>query len=389
MSTGVDAFEKLLWHYQHRSAEALKQHKAGVPVVGFTSNTVPWELIRAAGCFPVLIGPDLGVFDRPNSVADSVMEPIFESRIRAIFSDILSGAWSFLRLLIIPRTSEPEYKLYLYLREVARQKLSEKGPPVYLNDLLHTRSPVSRRYGIRRTEDLKRRLKAFGNISTKSLSKAIQESNAARAGLRRLQNLRSGEAPRIAGSAAHAITGALYFMDRVEHANLIEEVCRQSKSSKPLRGPRLMIKGMPLYHNRLHQVLEQHDAVVVAEDDWWGSRAVNRDIATAPNSASSVKAIFENYYLRAPSPRVCPAAVADRWFQSAVRRGIEGVVFYLPPDDDIYGWDYPRQLDFLSERAIPSLLIREDAVRELSTDTHARIEEFVGAIRRSRHAARV
>ena len=389
MSTNGGAFEKLLWHYQHRSAEALKQHKAGAPVVGFTSNTVPWELIRAAGCFPVLIGPDLEVFDRPNSLADSVMEPVFQPRIRAIFNDILSGSWSFLQLLVIPRTSEPEYKLYLYLREVERQKLSDGQPPTYLYDLLHTRSPISRGYGMKRTEDLKRRLKEFGNITAKSLSKAIRESNAARAGLRRLQNLRRGEAPRITGGAAHAITGALYFMDRVEHAKLVGEVCRQSKSSKPLRGPRLMIKGAALDHTQLHQTLEAYDAVVVAEDDWWGSRAVDRNIAPAERTPALVKGIFENYYLRAPSPRVSPISVGDGWFKNAVRYGVEGVVFYLPPDDDVYGWDYPRQRDFLRERVIPSLLIREDARHELSRETHARIQEFVGGIRRSSNATRV
>lgn len=382
------AYAKLCWHYQNRSAEALAQHKAGVPVVGFTSNTVPWELVRAAGCFPVLIGPELGTLDKPTPFADSLMEPVFDSRIRTIFNEILSGAWSFLRLLIIPRTSEPENKLYLYLREVARQKLTDKQPPVYLYDLLHMRSPISRKYGFDRTKDLVRRLGEIGSISVKSLSNTIKESNRARAALRRLHNLRRGEKPRICGSDAHAITGALYFMDRKEYARLVDEVCRESKAARPLRGPRLLIKGTPLHHARLHQALEAHDAVVVAEDDWWGSRAADATIVPARGSASVVKAILENYYLHAPSPRVSPAAAADRWFQNAVRR-VDGVVFYLPPDDDVYGWDYPRQRDFLHKRAIPSLLIREDASRGLSDDTTARVQEFLKTIRRRPHASRV
>jgi benzoyl-CoA reductase/2-hydroxyglutaryl-CoA dehydratase subunit BcrC/BadD/HgdB len=383
------AIEKLVWHYQHRSAEALAQHKAGVPVVGLTSNTVPWELIRAAGCFPVLIGPDLAVLDKPSPFADRFVEPVFDSRIRAIFSDVLSGAWSFLQVLIIPRTSEPEYKLYLYLREIARQKLSHKLPGVYLYDLLHTRSPISRKYGIDRTKDLMRLLKGTGTIDWKSLSNAVKESNSARAALRRLQNLRRGITPRISGSDAHAITGALYFMDRVEYAQLVNEACHSAKSAKPLRGPRLLIKGIPLHHARLHYALEAHDAVVVAEDDWWGSRAVHANIAPARGAASLVRAIFENYYLRAPSPRVSPIAVADRWFQIEVRRGVDGVVFYLPPDDDVYGWDYPRQRDYLYAHGIPSLLIREDATRGLSRDTNAQLQGFMEQIRRSRNASRL
>jgi len=382
-----EPFEKLLWHYQHRSAEALARHKAGVPVVGFTSNTVPWELIRAAGCFPVLIGPNLDVLDKPTPFADSLMEPVFDSRIQAIFNEILSGAWSFLRLLIIPRTSEPEHKLYLYLREVARQKLDDKQPPPYLYDLLHTQSPISRKYGIDRTGVLMQRLKEIGPISSTSLSKAIKESNDAREALRRLQNLRRNA--RITGSNAHTISGALYFMDRMEYAKLVNEVCREYKSAKPLHGPRLLVKGMPLHHARLHQALEVHGAVVVAEDDWWGARAVDANIGPARGVVSLIRAIFENYYLRAPSPRVYPAAAADRWFQRAVQRGVDGVVFYLPPDDDVYGWDYPRQRDFLHERGIPSLLVREDAGRGLSAETNAQIREFIRRTPRSRHVSRV
>jgi len=384
------AFEKLLWHYHHRSAEALEQHNAGVPAVGYTSNTVPWELIRAAGCFPVLIGPDLDILGKSIPLAESLMEPVFDSRVRAIFADILSGAWSFLRLLIIPRTSEPENKLYLYLREVARQKFSEKLPPVHLYDLLHTRSPVSRRYGIGRTNSLMQRLEEIGPISAKSLANAVKESNAARAALRRLQNFRRDNSPRITGTYAHMIAGALYFMERFEYAKLVGDVCREIGSAKPLRGPRLLIKGTPLHHPRLHQALEAHGAIVIAEDDWWGSRAVDANISVARgNAASLLKPIFENYYLRAPSPRVSPASAADRWLHGATRRGVDGVVFYLPPDDDVYGWDYPRQRDFLHARRIPSVVIREDAFRGLSAGANAQIRDFVHKIRRSRHASRV
>jgi benzoyl-CoA reductase/2-hydroxyglutaryl-CoA dehydratase subunit BcrC/BadD/HgdB len=383
------AFETLLWHYQHRTAEALSQHQAGVPVVGFTSNTVPWELIRASGCFPVLLAPALDALKSPTPFADPLMEPVFEPKIRALFEAVLSGAWHFLQLLVIPRTSEPEYKLYLYLREVERQKLSVAVPPLCLYDLLHTRSPISRKYGLDRTRDLIGRLRQIGPVHGKSLSKAVAESNRARAALRRLQSLRTGEAPRISGTDALVISGALYFMDRAVYAKLANRACREIKSAKPLRGPRLLIKGTPLYHPRLHQALEAHGAVVTAEDDWWGARAAGANILSAGSIHAFVRAIFENYYLSAPSPRVSPAAAADLWFQEAVKHGIDGVVFYLPPDDDVYGWDYPRQRDFVRACGIPSLLIREEASRGLSAELNGRVGKFVETARRSRHASRV
>jgi benzoyl-CoA reductase/2-hydroxyglutaryl-CoA dehydratase subunit BcrC/BadD/HgdB len=376
-------FESLVWHYHHRAAEALSQHKAGVPVVGFTSNTVPWELIRAAGCFPVLVDPGLDALNGPTPLADPLMEPAFDSRIRRVFDSILSGAWNFLSLLIVPRTSEPEYKLYLYLREVDRQKLAVGLPPVFLYDLLHTRSPISRKYGLDRTKHLAKRLKEIGPITAKSLSKAVAESNSARAALRRLQNLRTADTPRISGADALAMSGGLYFMDRTTFVKQLSNVCREIKSADPLSGPRVLIKGTPLCHPKLHQALEAHGAIVTSEDDWWGARAGENKIPSVRSINGLVRATFEYYYLHAPSPRVSPAAAADLWFQKAVKRGIDGVVFYLPPDDDVYGWDYPRLRDFVRARGIPTLLIREDASREFSAETSAQIRSFVAKAQRS------
>jgi hypothetical protein len=382
------AFETLLWHYQHRAAEALSQHQVGVPVVGFTSNTVPWELVRAAGCFPVLVDPGFDALHSATPLADPLMEPVFDSRTRRLFESILSGAWNFLTLLIVPRTSEPEYKLYLYLREVERQKLSGAIPRLFLYDLLHTRSPVSEKYGLDRTRDLAKRLKDIGPINAKSLSKAVAESSRARVALRRLQNLRTGDAPRISGTDALAVSGALYFTDRASYAKLVSTLCSEIKAAKPLRGPRLLIKGTPLPHQKLHQALEAHGAVVTAEDDWWGARAAEGTIASARGTSAIVGTIFENYYLRASSPRVSPASAADGWFQKALKRGIDGVVFYLPPDDDVYGWDYPRQRDSVSARGVPSLLIREDAGVGLSDQASAEIQSFVETAKRSRRVSR-
>ena len=51
----ADPIERLTWHYENPAAEAMVSAANGMPVVGITSNTVPWELIRAAGAFPCVI----------------------------------------------------------------------------------------------------------------------------------------------------------------------------------------------------------------------------------------------------------------------------------------------------------------------------------------------
>ena len=155
LQNATGPIERLTWHYENPEAEAISRANSDMPVVGITSNTVPWELIRAAGAFPYVIHSgnsnhaDIGSF---------MEEGVFEERIRGIFGSAISGSLHYLNLLLMPRTSEQEYKLYLYLREVARRNTSRRIPPVYLYDMLHTRSPESYAYGMDRTLCLKERL---------------------------------------------------------------------------------------------------------------------------------------------------------------------------------------------------------------------------------------
>ncbi len=366
------AREQLRWYYANRAAWALEQHRAGAPVIGFTANTVPYELIRAAGAAPALVNPP----GAATPLADEWMEPVFDHSIRVTFDRVLAGDWSFLKLLIAPRTSEQQYKLFLYLREAARQGCANI-PPAQLYDLLHTRTPRGERYGLARTHELAQRLaEATGqSITNESLTAAINESNAARAATRQLLRLRRRAKPRLSGAEAMALIGAWNFMDRKTFAELALQAVKELKEAPSLNGPRLLIKGAALDHPYLHQALESHGALVVAEDDWHGSRAAGRDIALGNDLLACV---FRKYYRDADSPRVFPADVADAWFEREALRGIDGVVFYLPPEDDIRGWDYPQQKQFLDERGIAHLLIREEVSEPMtSASLHEQIAAFI------------
>ena len=368
----ADPTAQLMWHYENPAAAAMASAAGGTPVVGITSNTVPWELIRAAGAFPCVIHS--GNAHHPD-IPRFMEEDVFEKRIRAIFGAAISGDLQHLSLLLISRTSEQEYKLYLYLREVARQDPGRRIPPVYLYDLLHTRSSESYSYGLERTLRLKERLEAVTGkpINSDALQQAIEESNSARKAIRKLLGLRRPE-PRISGAKALALIGASYFVRRDDYARLAEQSVKSMERRNPLSGKRVIITGASLNNRSLHQAVEMHGAVVVAEDGWWGSQSAGGDADNGSNDL--LKAIFEKYYLDTPSPRLFPFEIADAWFQRASTDGIDGVIFYLPPEDCVAGWDYPRRRRYLDERGIPHLLVREDAM-SISEECHARIEKFV------------
>jgi benzoyl-CoA reductase/2-hydroxyglutaryl-CoA dehydratase subunit BcrC/BadD/HgdB len=322
-----------------------------LPVIGVTSNTVPWELVQAAGFQPFL----LSLRRTETPLADRYMEDVFSLRIKSIFDFLLSGEAAPLSAVVIPRTSEQEHKLYLYLREVIRQGV-ERSPRPILYNLLHARSAEAQAYGLDRTWELKNRLEQRGGraIAREALQAAIEEANAARDAIRSLLRVREAANPKLAGSEALALIGACYFMDRGGYTRLVREALREIEVRAPLAGPHILIKGTPQHNTDFYAAVESCGAVVVAEDDWWGSRATGRDIEVTDDP---LQAIFEKYYFDVPSPRVFPATISEEWFDRKAQE-VDAVIFYLSSDDDVLGWDYPRQREFLDERKIPHLMLR-------------------------------
>lgn len=166
------------------------------PTIGITSNTVPWELVRAAGLQPFLISPQ----KIATPLADRYMEDVFTARIKAAFDFLLSPGAAVLSAVVIPRTSEQEHKLYLYLREVARQGV-EHVPHAILYNLLHARSAEAQAYGLERTREWKVQLEQLTGrpIELEALKRAIEEGNGARQAIRALLQLREARGQRFPG----------------------------------------------------------------------------------------------------------------------------------------------------------------------------------------------
>lgn len=340
-------------------------------IAGITSNTVPWEILCAAGYAPVLLEDEAG----PTPHADRWMEDIFDRRFRVIFDRLCAGAWSHLDRVVIPRTSEQEHKLYLYLREMARTQTAGVIPELYFYNLLHTRTPESYHYGLERT----RQMMLDFNVSEDELRPAIAESNRARGCVRNiLQKRREGL---LEGSAALEWIRGFYSEDRGLFADRALERLKGLHEQVAANRPHILIKGSPLKDTSLHRTVEEAGGHVVAEDDWRGSRAAG-DTDICVNhvyvNKDPVTAIFEKYFYDEVSPRVHPSRHRDAWFRREIEKGyVDGVLFYVPLEDDVQGWDYPRQLAYLESRSIPSVLVRED-VRE----NGAPLAEFVGSLHR-------
>ncbi|MCB0649118.1 MAG: 2-hydroxyacyl-CoA dehydratase [Saprospiraceae bacterium] len=330
-----EAYHQLLFHYQNRKDTAQKMFEAGVPVTGYTSNTVPVELIEASGHYACLVDADVDDF----TGSEQYMEAFFDRRTRSIFHEIITGKWSFLKLLIIPRTSEAEHKLYLYLKEVKRLTQNPDIPELYLFDLLHTQNSLSREYSFQQFVQLRHHL---GNPDDQALYESLVRNNNIQHLLNNLAAYRHQLL--LTGVEALVIIGALYFMEKSEYLIQLKKVLDKIGSRLPLPiKEKILVKGYGLNHTRFHESIEKHGSLVVAEDDWWGSRAGG---IVMEESGDPAEKIFEKYYAHAPSPRLFPMEIAHSWVHEAMKNGIDQLVLYMPEEDDVLGWEAPLLLSY-------------------------------------------
>jgi benzoyl-CoA reductase/2-hydroxyglutaryl-CoA dehydratase subunit BcrC/BadD/HgdB len=413
------ALDSLRYHYAHRLEAARGAHARGTRVVGLVGNTIPRELVVACGFYPVLIAAQAGA---PTPGADVYMEDVISPETKCLFELATSGELEFLDLLALSR---PYSQLYYYLKEVYRLGRAPRLPALHMFDLMQSQREAVRRYNERQLASLTARLERCGasddgksdSRSAETLSQAVGGPHQSDGDLRSAEmqsqpvsgphqsdsdlrsavtlsqpvsghrwsdsGLRSAIAitnrvrglqreliarrwqRMLSGADALQALGAGYFLAPSTYAELLAEYVAQLHADPDL-APRprvLVLASEPLSHLDLHRALEAAGALVIAEDDWWGSRAPGTDIAT---EGPPDEAILGKYWLDAASAQVTPADAREAWFRAnAARDEVDGVVFYLPPSDRQLGWDYPRLKAWLAEHGKPSILLRSESADEL------------------------
>ncbi|HEX8967541.1 MAG TPA: 2-hydroxyacyl-CoA dehydratase family protein, partial [Chloroflexota bacterium] len=286
----VTAFVVLQQHYTNRLAAAVDAHARGIGVVGRLGPTVPTELILASGRLPILVAAEMGA---PTPTAEIYMEPVIAPETKSLFEIAISGHLQGFELLVLSR---PYAQLYYYLKEVYRLGRAPKLPPLHMHDLMQSQRDAVRAYNWGQTRALLGRLERLsGNrITEDSLRAATTLTNRVRSLQRQLIERRWSSD--VSGVAALQVIGAGYFMPPEAYAETLERYLTDLRPDPELSGrPRLLvIPSEPLSHLHLHQTLEGAGASVIAEDDWWGSRAPGSDVLP---TGSALEGLFVKYWL--------------------------------------------------------------------------------------------
>lgn len=340
---------------------------------------VPVELVRAAGLVPVFArGRDL-----PTPAADRVLEPdLFPNRLRQLVEAALTGRLANVAAIVLPRSSDPDYKCFLYLRELVRRGTAAAVPCVLLFDLLHEDDAPARQYNADRMRALSSQLASLAERrqAPDELRRAITGCNRARAAARRLNHLRLDE-PRVAGTDALPALGAFWQLEPERYASLASAAADLVASRPALEGPRVLTAGAPVDGATLHEAIEAEGAVVVAEISPFGGCGTSADV----EPADDLFAALATHYGRESIDARLPVDSLMRRLEDLLA-GVDAVVVSLPPDDASFGWDYPRVRELLARRSVPHTVLDGDPTRGATAADRERIRSLLATARAPREA---
>jgi benzoyl-CoA reductase/2-hydroxyglutaryl-CoA dehydratase subunit BcrC/BadD/HgdB len=377
--SATTALTELTEAFEHTFARLGQDAESDRSIVVTSWPSVPMEVIRAAGLRPVVARGSATA----TPTADAQLESdIFPSRLRHLIEAALTGRLSHVARIVVPRTSDPDYKGFLYLREFVRTSVAQPLAPSVLFDLLQSNSPDVRTYNAARTRALIDELASVSGAvpSNDDLRRVVANANAARAAARRLIALRRG-VPRIAGRDVFPLLGAFWQMAPEHYAALAGEAADEIETRPPLTGPRLLLTGAPVDGSALHAAIESHGAIVVAEVSPWGSGVAGNDVAV---DEDVMDALTEKYRAESIGARM-PIDELRRVIERSLD-DIDAVVVSLPPEDSVFGWDYPVLRDALEARRIPYVCLRGDPYQPLTAPDHSRLEAMVAAAARAQEA---
>jgi hypothetical protein len=341
--------------------------------------SVPVEIVRAVGLCPLIVRGDSGA----TPAADVHLEPgIFPSRLRRLVEEALTGRLAHAARIVIPRTSDADYKCFLYLREFVRRGVSRVLAPVVLFDLLQSRGADVPAYDVARTRALLDDLASVSGRmpSADDLRREITRANSARAAARRLVGLRR-PVPRVSGAEVFTLLAAFWEMEPDRYAEMATEAASRLAARPRLAGPRVLLTGAPVDGHTLHEAIESHGAVVVDEVGPWGSGAAGDDVRVDDDP---VAALADKYRADSIGART-PVDVLRRSTASKLDE-VDAVVVSLPPDDAVFGWDYPALRDVLKARHLPHVCLRGDPYETPTPADHAALDAMVSAASRMQEA---
>lgn len=366
-------------YYGLHGLAAREWKKKGGKVVGYICNSVPEELIMAAGMLPVRLRGNPGGETR-DIIKYFGVNAHCEGFVTTLLNDLITGEYDYLDYLIIPRSRDTIATQYSRLCMLRDLDVGIRLPDLYSYEFIQTWSHNSGEYTYERLLALKAKLEEWSekSISGRLLKDAISTTNENRRLLRQIAALRMEN--RISGTDSLIITGSSYFMDKNEHNRLLSVFLKQNKKIQVKTGKKIFIASSPLDNLQLYEIIESCGAVVNAEDHCWGNRGIDDMVDEVKDP---IYAIAQRYHFKSPCPFVFfPENARLDYFTKKVKdTQPDGVIFYINENDAGQLWEYPDQYNFLLENNIPALsLLHQPYLINNRDELMTKVKEFVQSV---------
>jgi benzoyl-CoA reductase/2-hydroxyglutaryl-CoA dehydratase subunit BcrC/BadD/HgdB len=346
----MNSFNIMQKHYRQRDLAAREWKAKGGKVVGYFCDKVPEEIIRAAGFLPVrLSGNPWG----STQEADKYAEPFHEGFVHSMFNQLLKGEFDYLDYLIIPHSRDTVVGLYGLILQVKELEPDRQLPEIYFYETLHSRYYLTDVYNRESMRELKAKLEEWSGqtLSKEALLQAIDLGNTNKKLLKQIVDLRIVDFPRISGTEALQIFSSSVLTLKEEHNRLLSEYLEEAKNWPVKEGARLFVAGSPLDNLQFYELVESCDAIIVAEDNCWGSRYAEDPIKT---TSDPMEAIADRYQSQTACTWAFPMNLRREYILRKVMESkAQGVIIYINDWDYAGAWDAPLIKQGLEEKGIP------------------------------------
>jgi bzd-type benzoyl-CoA reductase N subunit len=351
---------------------AWEMKRQGKTLLGYFCSYTPEEIIHAAGIHPLrLFGAKEDL-----SLADKHLQTYCCSLARGALADVLGGTLDYLDGAVFPHTCDTIQRLSdIWRLNTHFRFFADVVLPVKLN------SDSALRY----MEDVLRKFRrdleeGFGlKITDEALARSIRTYNSIRSLLKKIAEIRSGDAGKITAGDLHSLVKASMVLDRDRLVSMLSGVLGSLEAPRTVPGntkKRIMLAGSICDHPDIYALLERAGAEVVWEDMCTGARYFEGAIS---EEGDPIAAIAARYFGRA----ICPAkhasvtARGENLVKQAKDHDVQGVVFLQLKFCDPHSFDYPYLKEFLDRETIPNMLLEIEDKLPAEGQLLTRFETFV------------
>lgn len=358
MQEPMEVFKK---YYEQRDLAARQWRARGRKVIGYMCNSVPEEMIIAAGALPVRITGTPG--DPIDTMVGYVGSTAYaEGFMSTMLNGLVTHKYDYVDYLVLPQTRNTEETQYGHL-EMIRELWPETDiPPIHKIDETQTWSHTGVEFYYKQLGRFREKLQEWTGyfVSDRLLRDAIEVCNESRLLLQQVQKHRL--AGRVSGTEMLTIIGSSWFMEKAEHNMYLRIFLRQVEARPVHEAKPLYLDGSPLDNLQLYSLIEECGGVVVDEDNCWGMRSVE-ELVNIGRFPDPQEALAQRYHYRHPCPYLAyPLNARCEYCTSKLNdTTAKGIVFYAEENDAAQHWDYAYKKDMLSESGLPVLpLLHEE-----------------------------